>query len=68
MTESLGYPFVVDAIMNTTVSQEYGGTVYQETFEGKNFHKFRGFVAIHESFLREFWGMVSVGVAKGCNP
>ena len=58
----------MDAIMNTTVSQEYGGTVYQETFEGKNFHKFRGFVAIHESFLREFWGMVSVGVAKGCNP
>ena len=25
--------------------------MYQETFEGENFHKFRGFVAIHESPL-----------------
>ena len=25
----------------------------RETFEGENFREFRGFVAIHESFLRE---------------
>ena len=27
-----------------------------KTFEGENFHEFRGFVAIHESFLCEIWG------------
>ena len=25
-----------------------------ETFEGENFHEFQGFIAIQESFLREF--------------
>ena len=25
------------------------------TFEGENFHEFRSFVAIRESFLREIW-------------
>ena len=39
-----------------------------ETFEGENFREFRGFVAIHESFLREIWGMVSFGAAKASNP
>ena len=28
------------------------GTVQRETFEGENFRKFRGFVAIFENFLR----------------
>ena len=27
----------------------------QETFKGENFHEFRGFVAIRESFLCEIW-------------
>ena len=30
--------------------------VERETFEEENFRKFRGFVAIHESFLCEIWG------------
>ena len=36
--------------------------------KGENFHEFRGFVAIRESFLREIWGVVSFGVAKASNP
>ena len=31
-------------------------TVWQETFEGKDFHKFHSFVAVRESFLSEIWG------------
>ena len=36
-------------------------TAWQETFEGENFCKFRGFVAIHESFLCKIGGVVSFG-------
>ena len=32
-------------------------TVWRETFEGENFHKFRDFTATHESFLHEILGM-----------
>ena len=32
-------------------------TVWRETFEGENFHKFRDFSAIHGSFLHEILGM-----------
>ena len=36
---------------------ERGFTIVQrETFEGENFRKFRGFVAIRKSFLCEIWG------------
>ena len=67
VTETLGYPFIVDAIMKTTACQEYdGGTIQWETFKEKNFHKFCDFVAIYESFPCEFGGMASVGLAKGC--
>ena len=30
-------------------------TVQRKTFEGENFHEFRGFKATHESFLHEIW-------------
>ena len=33
-------------------------------FGGENFHEFRSFVAIHESFLRESLGVASFGTAK----
>ena len=39
-----------------------------ENFQGRYFCEFRGFVAIHESFLHEIWGMASFGVAKASNP
>ena len=39
-----------------------------ETFKRENFHEFRGFMAIRESFLREIWGMASFGTAKANNP
>ena len=39
-----------------------------ETFKRENFHKFCGFMAIRESFLREIWGMASFGTAKANNP
>ena len=32
-------------------------TVWPETFEGENFRKFHGFVAIRKSFLHEIWGV-----------
>ena len=44
------------------------GTVQRETFEGENFRKFRGFVAIRESFFREIWGVAFFGTAKTSNP
>ena len=37
-------------------------------FEGENFRKFHGFVAIHKSFLCKIWGMASFGVVKASNP
>ena len=37
-------------------------------FEGENFCELRSFVAVHESFLREIWGVASFGVAKTSNP
>ena len=39
------------------LTQVIGGlcTVQRKTFEGGNFHKFRGFRATHESFLHEIW-------------
>ena len=37
-------------------------------FEGENFCEFHGFVAVHESFLREIWGVASFGTAKMSNP
>ena len=40
----------------------------RKLFKGENFHEFRGFVAIRESFLREIWGVVSFGAAKVSNP
>ena len=30
-------------------------SIQRETFEGENFHKFQGFVAIHKSFLYKSW-------------
>ena len=36
-------------------------------FEGENFRKFYGFVAIHESFLAKFGGMTSFGAAQVSN-
>ena len=43
-------------------------TVQRETFEGENFRKFRGFVAIHESFLCDIWDVAFFGAAKASNP
>ena len=37
------------------------------TFEGENFHEFRGFVAIHEAFAAKFGCMVSFGTVKASN-
>ena len=34
-------------------------TVQQETFEGENVCRFQDFIAIHESFLYEIFGLVS---------
>ena len=42
-------------------------TVQWESFEGENFRKFRGVVAIRESFLCEIWGEASFGTAKPSN-
>ena len=36
-------------------------TIQWETFEGENFHQFRGFVAIRKHFLREIEGVASFG-------
>ena len=36
-------------------------TIQQNSFEEENFHEFRGFVAICESFLHEIEGMTSFG-------
>jgi len=37
-------------------------------FQGKNFCKFRVFVAICESFLRKIWGCGTLGAVKASNP
>ena len=37
------------------------------TFEEENFHEFRGFVAIRESFLREIWDVAFFGTAQASN-
>ena len=42
-------------------------TIYRETFEEENFHEFRGFVAIRESFLREIWDVAFFGTAQASN-
>ena len=34
----------------------------------ENFREFRGFVAIHESFLHDIWGVASFGAGKASNP
>ena len=37
------------------------------TFEEENFHEFRGFVAICESFLHEIWDVAFFGTAQASN-
>ena len=37
-------------------------------FEGENFRKFYGFVAIRKCFLHKIWGVASFGTAKVSNP
>ena len=37
------------------------------TFEGENFHEFRGFLGICESFLSKLRGVASFGAAKVSN-
>ena len=44
-------------------------TIYiAETFEGENFRKFRGFLAIRKSFSAKFGGVASFSTAKARNP
>ena len=42
-------------------------TIQQNSFEEENFHKFRGFVAICESFLHEIEGVASLAVTSLSN-
>ena len=39
-----------------------GGYRIAGNFEGENVCEFHSFVAIHESFLRKIWGVVSFGM------
>ena len=42
-------------------------TIYRETFKGENFHEFRGFVAIFESFLCKIWECDLIDAAQASN-
>ena len=71
--DSVDYEYTYDqTIMNKDWKgrAQYGftrDTVWQETFKGKDFHKFHGFVAVCESFFPKFGGMASFGTAKASN-
>ena len=47
--------YSIDLVVREKIESEKGFTTQRETFEGENFHKFRDFVAIRESFLCEIW-------------
>ena len=47
--------YIFRSLCHTSVV--HGNTVWRETFEGENFHEFRDFSAIRESFLHEILGM-----------
>ena len=54
--------------MYKAVLQDGGVSLVNHTFEGENFRRFSGFVAIRESFLhRKFRDVVSFGAAKASN-
>ena len=54
--------------MNVEVWYSSCKASYSGKLRGENFREFRGFVAIHESFLCETWGHGILGTVKASNP